>query len=167
MEREGWECHIIMDLKKLWKEHPIATIIVVVIILILLFSGPSKSDLNPLSGYSKYRVNISVEIEEYDRLGRELEYYFEVNGYRVRSGDIINSSDRLICYAKVIERDSYTYPDIGYNSVTLYTNSNNDHSVFASRNKAWVYVRVYEYGGISNAGASALFKVTFTFTGIK
>lgn len=146
-----------MDFKKIWEEHPLAVIVIGIIIIVLLFNSCSDDNSSNLSGYSRYKVSVNVEIEKYDRLGREIDYYFTVNGYSISSGDIIPASGQLECHARIVERDSYYYPDVGMNSVTIDT---------SSRNKAIVFVTVYEYGGISNEGASATFRVIFTFTGV-
>jgi len=139
------------------KEHVGWTILIGVLILVFLVDSCSdKDDGYSLNGYSHYRVAISVRMTENTGVGNEFEWQFRVNGEIVNAGDIIPAQTPLSCYAKVVENDSYRYPDIGMNTVTIKP---------SQTNKATLYVYVDEYGGISNQGSYARFTVIFTFSG--
>ena len=136
---------------------PVIGMIVCICVLISCFSSINNDEETVgLSGYSYYRVSIDRKLVEYAGVGREFEYTEYVNDYYIQKSNIIPASSTLTCYAKVVEKDSYRYPDIGYNSVTIHT---------SQTNKCHVFVTVYEYGGQSNQGAYATFSITFTFTG--
>jgi hypothetical protein len=138
---------------------PVIGLIVCICILISCFSSinSENEDSNTnLSQYSAYRVTIDRKLVEYAGVGREFQYTEYVNDQYITPSTIIPASSTLTCYAKVVEKDSYRYPDIGDGSVTINT---------FQTNKCHVFVRVNEYGGQSNKGAYAIFSITFTFTG--
>ena len=113
---------------------------------------------SPLLGYSQYRVYVSYKCDRNTGVGNDFEWTFWVNDKFITNGSIIDAGTDLYCYAKVVERDSYRYPDVGDNSGTVCP---------SKTNKTSFKVRVDEYGGIDNAGSYAIFTVTFTFNGYK
>ena len=136
---------------------PVIGLIICICVLISCFSSiNNEEETVSLSGYSYYRVSIDRKLVEYAGVGREFEYTEYVNDYYIKKSNIIPESSTLTCYAKVVESDSYRYPDVGDGSSTIYT---------SQTNKCSVLVTVNEYGGQSNAGSYAVFLITFTFTG--
>lgn len=147
-------------IKDFVKEHKILTGIIIFAAVFLIFEAIDEKNekSNPLEGYDNYRVSISSEMTSYNGVGQEFEFQYQVNGEIVQSGDIVDAKSTLQCFAKVIERDSYLYPDVATKSISIDPSKTNTTTF---------YITVYENGGIDNNGASATFKVTFTFTGNK
>ena len=140
------------------KDHLGWTILIGFLLLCLIIEGcvSSNNDKETLIGYSKYRIKISVKMDTYAGVGTNFEWQFRVNNIIVENGDTIDAQTPLSCFAKVVEEDSYRYPDVGMNTVTIDPKETNE---------AMVIVRVDEYGGVDNYGAFAVFIVYFTFTG--
>lgn len=145
-------------IKNFVKEHKILTGIIIFAAVFLIFEAIDEKNekSNPLDGYDTYRVSINTEMTSYNGVGRDFEFQYQVNGKIVNSGDVVDAKSTLNCFAKVIERDSYLYPDVATKTVSINPSTTNTTTF---------YITVYENGGTSNKGASATFKVTFTFTG--
>jgi hypothetical protein len=127
-----------------------------VAILVFSFILNNSNSVPNLTRYEKLRVNTSYELIRNTGVGNEFEFTSVVNGQFLRQSNIVTNTNQMSCYAKIVERDSYLYPDIGDNETTIY---------ISDTNKCFMRVVVWEYGGISNAGTYAEFNVTFTFSG--
>lgn len=135
-----------------------AVIICLLTSIFALFTSEEKE--RSLAEYNSYRVKVNFVLEEYHGVGREFEYYATVNGQDLSKSGIVKSNGTAIitCFAKIVERDSYYYPDVAYSTKEFNAwNSNICH----------IYLNISEYGGQSNAGSYAFFRVTFTFEGIE
>lgn len=149
--------------KEFYMQHPIiySLIILGLIICIIdggMFSSCSSKGKSQLSGFSKYKVSITTTMLENTGVGNEFEFTYQVNGNFVSNNSVITASSSLQCWAKVVERDSYKYPDVGMNSTTINSSQTNIGQVL---------VTVKENGGVDNAGTYAIFRVTFKFKGVK
>jgi hypothetical protein len=132
-----------------------AGIALIVTVLLSLFLNNSSSTPN-LINYDKLRVNTSYELIRNTGVGNEFEFTSVVNGQFLRQNNIVTNTNQMNCYAKIVETDSYLYPDIGDHQTTIY---------ISNTNQCFMRIVVWEYGGISNAGTYAEFNVRFTFYG--
>ena len=125
-------------------------------ILLLSYVLNNTNNNSTLSKYEKLRVTTSYELIRNTGVGNEFEFTSVVNGQFLRQSNIVTNTNQMNCYAKIVERDSYLYPDIGDNQTTIY---------ISNTNQCFMRIVVREYGGISNAGTYAEFNVRFTFSG--
>lgn len=170
----GWECLLLTPILSISGSYAILAIyneieepyekkdIIISISIFVVTSIISYNTITPkdecLAEFSSYKVSVEFDLVEYNGVGREFEYYAFVNGQNIAKSKIVhsNGTSQIECFAKVVENDSYKYPDVGYNSETINA---------WDTNVCYIYIIVYEYGGQDNYGSSAEFRVKFKFEG--
>jgi uncharacterized protein YxeA len=143
----------------------VVIIIVLIIILAIVLNIKYDSNINVNSPASVYinnkengsidvQVLISVDMIEYEHLGKDLIYEYEYNGEPIKSGEIITlTNDTAVFKTTITEVDSI--PDVGSSKITFNTNQ------AAGGQSKTTNVTVKEVGGKRYAGAYAVFEVTY------